>query len=295
VVTQKELEQKLSEKSIDPKCLSSVVMIQCVGSRQEPRNYCSRVCCVSALKNALRLKDEHPDINIFVLYRDMMTYGFLESFYTKARKEGIIFIPYDLNRKPVVRTSMDKNGSSSQAFVEVFEPVIGRKVEIEADLVVLATGIVPALSKDLAESYGGFVDQFGFFQEAESKWRPVDSISEGVFACGITLSPRSVSESIATAQASAQRANRVLSKQWLLSGKMVAEVRHSLCSLCLRCIDACPYGARTLESDLNQVLVNPVRCQGCGACAAVCPNSASVLSGCSDQAMMEVIDSAIFG
>jgi heterodisulfide reductase subunit A len=295
VLTQKEMEQKLSEKSIDPKNLSSIVMIQCVGSRQEPRNYCSRVCCVSALKNALRLKGENPDINIYVLYRDMMTYGFLESFYTKARKEGIIFIPYDLNRKPVVRTSRDKNASSSQVFVEVFEPVIGRKVEIEADIVVLATGIVPALSKDLVESYGGSLDEDGFFQEAESKWRPLDSITEGVFACGITLAPRSVSESIATAQAAAQRANRILSKQWLLSGKMVAEVRHSLCSLCLRCIDACPYGARTLESELNQVLVNPARCQGCGACAAVCPNSASVLSGCSDQAMMDVIDSAIFG
>jgi heterodisulfide reductase subunit A len=179
--------------------------------------------------------------------------------------------------------------------VEVFEPVIGRKVEISADLIVLATGIVPSLTGDLVESYGGSLDDDGFFREAESKWRPVDSLTEGVFACGITLSPRSVSESIATAQAAAQRANRILSKQWLYSGKMVAEVRHSLCSLCLRCIDACPYGARTLELELNQVLVNPARCQGCGACAAVCPNSASVLSGCSDQAMMEVIDSAIFG
>jgi heterodisulfide reductase subunit A2 len=295
VVTQKELEQALSEKSIEPKILSSVVMIQCVGSRQQPRNYCSRVCCVSALKNALRLKNEHPDINIFVIYRDMMSYGFLESFYTTARKEGIIFIPYDLNCKPVIRTTRDKNGSSSQTCVEVFEPVIGRKVEIEADLVVLATGIVPALSKDLVESYGGFLDEYGFFQEADSKWRPVDSLAEGVFACGTTLSPRSVSESIATAQAAAQRANRILSKQKLVSGKMVAEVRHSLCSLCLHCIDACPYGARTLETELNQVLVNPARCQGCGACAAVCPNSASVLSGCLDQAMMEVIDAAIFG
>jgi heterodisulfide reductase subunit A2 len=295
VVTQKELEQKLSEKDINPKNLSSVVMIQCVGSREQSRNYCSRICCVSALKNALRLKNENPDINIFVLYRDMMTYGFLDSYYTKARKEGIIFIPYDLNGKPIIRTGENTNSSSSETFVEVFEPVIGRNVEIFADLVVLATGIVPALSKDLVESFGGYIDDDGFFKEAESKWRPVDSITEGVFGCGITLSPRSVSESIATAQAAAQRAIRILSKQWLLSGKRVAEVRHSLCSLCLRCIEACPYGARIFESELNQVVVNPARCQGCGACAAVCPNSASVLSGFSDQAMMEVIDSALFG
>ena len=295
VLTQKELEQQLSEKSIDPKKLSSVVMIQCVGSRQEPRNYCSRVCCVSALKNAFRLKEENPDINIFVLYRDMMTYGFMESFYTQARKEGIIFIPYEINRKPCVRTEENSGSESSQVAVEIFEPIIGRQIEISADLVILATGIVPSLPKDLVEIYGGLADNYGFFQEAESKWRPVDSLTEGVFGCGISLSPRSVNESIATAQAAAQRANRILSKKWLLSGKLVAEVRHGICSLCLKCIDACPYGARTLEPEQNQIFVNPARCQGCGACAAVCPNSASVLSGYSDQAMMEVIDSAILG
>ena len=295
VVTQKELEQKLSEKSLNPKNLESVVMIQCVGSRQEPRNYCSRVCCVSALKNAFRLKEENPDINIFILYRDMMTYGFMESFFTQARKDGIIFIPYDVDRKPVVLAEEKTGDELSQVLINVFEPIIGRKIEISADLVVLATGIAPALPRDLVENYGGFADSFGFFQEAESKWRPVDSLTEGVFGCGISLSPRSVSESIATAQAAAQRASRILSKKWLLSGKMVAEVRHSICSLCLRCIDTCPYDARTLEVERNQIVVNPARCQGCGACAAVCPNSASVLSGCSDQAMMEIIDSAIFG
>lgn len=295
VVTQKELEQKLSENSIDPTQLSSVVMIQCVGSRQEPRNYCSRVCCVSALKHALDLKEKHPGINIFVLYRDIMAYGFMETFYTEARKKGIIFIPYDLSRKPDVRVDEDKKDTASPVSVKVFEPIVGRNLEIGADLVVLATGISPALPKDMVENYGASLDEHGFFREAESKWRPVDSLAEGIFACGITLSPRSISESIATAQAAAQRSLRVLSRQWLPSGKLVAQVRHSICSLCERCIDACPYGARNLEPELGQVLVNPARCQGCGACAAVCPNSASVISGCPDQAMMEVIDSAIFG
>ncbi|MFO8085471.1 MAG: FAD-dependent oxidoreductase [Desulfobacterales bacterium] len=295
VVTQKELEQKFSESSFDPASLSSVVMIQCVGSRQEPRNYCSRICCASALKNAFALKEKNPEINIFVLYRDVMAYGFLETFYTEARKKGIIFIPYDLDRKANVRINEDANSSSPPALVEVFEPTIGRNLEIEADLVVLATGIEPAFSKDMAENYGASLDDYGFFREAESKWRPVDSITEGIFACGITLSPRSISESIATAQAAAQRSVRILSRQWLPTGKLVAQVRHSLCSLCQRCIDVCPYGARILEPELDRIVVNPARCQGCGACAAVCPNSASVLSGCSDQAMMEIIDSALFG
>jgi heterodisulfide reductase subunit A2 len=295
VVTQKELEEKLAENSIDPTRLSSVVMIQCVGSRQEPRNYCSRICCVSALKNALLLKEKHPDISIFVLYRDIMAYGFMETFYTQARKEGIIFIPYDLKHKPDIHINEDKSETSLPVSVKVFEPIIGRNLDIDADLVVLATGIESALPRDMVENYGAAIDEYGFFKEAESKWRPVDSLAEGIFACGITLSPRSIAESIATAQAAAQRAKRILSRHWLPSGKIVAQVRHSLCSLCQQCIDACPYSARVLDQELNQILVNPVRCQGCGACAAVCPNSASMVSGCSDQAMMEVVDSAIFG
>ena len=158
---------------------------------------------------------------------------------------------------------------------------------------VLATGVVPNLPEDLAEAFGAEVDQDGFFQEAESKWRPVDSLKEGVFACGLAHSPRSIAESIATADAAAQRALRILSRESLPAGKVVARVRHSLCSLCERCIDACEYEARTLDLDLEKVLVNPVMCQGCGSCAAICPNGASVVEGFHKQQMLDIIDAAL--
>jgi heterodisulfide reductase subunit A len=150
-----------------------------------------------------------------------------------------------------------------------------------------------ARSEPLLLRNGVHLDPDGFFQEAESKWRPVDSLKEGVFACGLALGPRSISESIATAEAAAQRALRILGRERLATGRVVAGVRHSLCSLCEQCISACPYGARTLEADLQQVLVNPAMCQGCGACAAVCPNDASFLEGYPAQQMLAVIDAAL--
>jgi len=289
IVTQRELERKIHDNTIDPSRLGSIVMIQCVDSRQEPRNYCSRICCTTALKYALHFKEQNPEINVFILYRDMMTYGFTESYYTLARKSGVIFIQYDVDEKPQV-TPMD-----GSVRVTAVEPIIGQKVQIDADLVVLATGIVPKLTKDLAESFGATLDQDGFFEEAESKWRPVDSLKEGIFACGLAHSPRNITESIATAEAAAQRALRILSYERIPAGKVVAEVRHSLCSLCERCIEACPYGARAVDPELGKILVNAAMCQGCGSCATVCPNSASTLAGFLDQQMFDVIDSALEG
>jgi len=287
IVTQKELELKLHENQIDAAKLKSVVMIQCVDSREEPRNYCSRVCCVSALKNALYLKEKNPTCNITILYRDLMSYGFSETYYTQARRADVIFIQYDVKNKPEVVSS--KEG----LLIKTYEPIIGRQVEIEADLVVLATGIVPTLPVPLAQAFGASIDPDGFFQEAESKWRPVDSLKEGVFACGIAHSPRSITESIATAEAAAQRSLRILNQKSIPTSRVTAIVRHSLCSLCERCIDACPYGARTLDPDQTQVQVNSLMCQGCGTCVSTCPNGAAVLEGFRKQQMFDVIDAAL--
>jgi heterodisulfide reductase subunit A len=287
VITQKELEQKLAAGKIDPEQLGSVVMIQCVDSREEPRNYCSRVCCANSLKQALDLKKKNPELAVYILYRDIMAYGFTEAYYTLARKAGVIFIQYQVDKKPRVQCDPES------LEVAVFEPILGRPLQIKADLVVLATGVIPNLPRDLAQTFGAVVDQDGFFQEADSKWRPVDSLKEGIFACGLAHSPRNIPEAIATAEAAATRALRILSRERLQSGKVVATVHHSICSLCERCIDACPYGARSLDVDHKNVLVNPVMCQGCGSCAAVCPNSASVLEGFQEQQMFEVIDAAI--
>jgi heterodisulfide reductase subunit A len=287
IITQKEFEQQLSANSIDPQQLNSVVMIQCVDSREAPRNYCSRVCCANALKQALYLKEHHPEMAVYILYRDLMAYGFSETYYTQARKANVMFIQYRVDQKPVVEAATDG------LEVTVLEPIIGQHLKIKSDLVVLATGIVPSLPQELVKMCGAALDQDGFFQEAESKWRPVDSLKEGVFACGLAHSPRNIAESITTAEAAAQRALRILARERLPAGKVVASVRHSLCSLCERCIDACPYGARAIDHDHEMVRVNPVMCQGCGTCAAVCPNSASILEGFRGQQMFEMIDVAI--
>ncbi len=286
VVTQKELEQKTFSKEIDYKTIDTVAMIQCVGSREEPRNYCSRVCCASTLKHILHMKKENPDLSIYVFYRDMMTYGFTETWFTEARRAGAVFIPYTVDARPEV---MVEDGASGVS-VTAYEPLLEARVQVNADLLVLATGIVPTLPVSLANAFGAGIDDDGFFMEAEPKWRPLDSLKEGVFACGIALGPRSITESVATAQAAAQRALRILSKTALSRASVTARVRHSLCSLCERCIDVCPYGARSVDIDMQRVLVNATMCQGCGNCASECPNSASVVDGFFDGRMLDMID-----
>jgi heterodisulfide reductase subunit A len=287
IITQHKLEERLHTGDLKPAGLRSVVMIQCVDSRDENRRYCSRICCSSALKNALYLKEQNPEVDIYVLYRDIMAYGFLEAHYTKARKAGIVFIQYDLDGLPVVRTEGDTIS------VTVRDPVLGRDLLLEPDLLALSTGMVPGDQKNLSEIFGVEVDEDGFFREAESKWRPVDFLKSGVFMCGLAHSPRSIEESIASAEAAAQRALSIIGSERISSSSVVAEVRSSLCSLCERCIDACPYGARWRDEDEERIMVNELACQGCGSCAAACPNSASVLRGYSDQQMLAVIDAAL--
>ena len=283
IITQKELTKGLTSQEIDPQKMNSLVMIQCVDSREQFRNYCSRVCCSTALKNALKLLELNPNLSITVFYRDMMSYGFTESFFTEARKKGVLFIQYEKDNKPEVTVVEDR------LKVTGYEPILGRDIEINTDLVVLATGVRPNYSKRLADGLNIQVESHGFFQEAESKWRPVDSIKDGVFACGLAHSPRNITESIASAQAAAQKSLRILSDDKLIAAKTVAAVRQSLCSHCERCIEVCPYEARTIDPETDEIVVNPAMCQGCGACAAVCPNSASILNGFSDQLMLDEI------
>jgi heterodisulfide reductase subunit A len=262
-------------------------MIQCVDSREEPRNYCSRICCTSALKNALYLKEKNPAIEVYILYRDMMSYGFLETYYTQARRQGVIFVQYDVKDKP--RLTLEDGHPS----LLVKDPILDRELRLKPDLLALSTGIIPNNGRSLAHLFGVETNQDGFFLEAESKWRPVDFIKEGIFMAGIAHSPRSITESIATAQAAAERALRILSSERLAAGSLVAEVRHSLCSLCERCIGACPYGARRYEEEDDRIVVDEIMCQGCGSCAAICPNSASVLRGYRNEQVFDMIDAAL--
>jgi heterodisulfide reductase subunit A len=277
----------LADGSLDPSGLSAVAMIQCVGSREEPRNYCSRICCTSALKNALTLKERNPGMEVYIFYRDLMAYGFLETYYTQARRAGVIFVHYDVESKPEVKV---ENG---RPLISAMDPILGRELSVRPDLLILSMGIVPAEVKDLAEHLGLELNQDGFFLEADSKWRPVDFIKEGVFVCGIAHSPRSMTESIAMAEAAAERALRILSNENLAAGTVSAEVRHSLCALCERCIAACPYGARWYDEEEEKIMVDELMCQGCGSCAAVCPNSASVVRGFRDQQVFHIIDAAL--
>jgi len=216
-----------------------------------------------------------------------MSYGFLETHFTRARQAGIIFIQYPVHDKPRV---MAEDG---KLLVAATDPILDRELTLQPDLLVLSTGIVPDGQQDMAAIFGVECNRDGFFQEAESKWRPVDFLKEGIFMCGLAHSPRSITESMAMAEASVQRALRILSRGELAAGATVAEVRHTLCSLCEQCIPACPYGARWLDEEEEKVVVDELMCQGCGSCATVCPNSASVLRGHRDEQMFAVIDAAL--
>jgi heterodisulfide reductase subunit A2 len=288
IVTQHELETRLENGALDPAGLGSVAMIQCVGSREEGRNYCSRVCCSSALKNALYLKQKNPDVKVYIFYRDMMTYGFLEAYYTQARREGIVFIQYTPDKKPDV--SLLEGG---EIRITAYDPILGRNLVLEPELVVLSTGIVPHEQRKLADLFGIEVNEDGFFREAEYKWLPVNSRKRGIFICGMAHSPRSIPESIAMAQAAAQRALVMLNGGQIQSGNTVAQVRRSLCSLCERCVSACPYDARRRSEEEDVIEIDELACQGCGSCAAICPNGASVVRGHSDRQVLAMLDAAL--
>jgi heterodisulfide reductase subunit A len=289
IVTQKELEERLADGSLDPKALSSVVMIQCAGTREEPYNYCSRVCCPTAVKHALRFKEENPEVQVRIFVRDVMTPGFTEAYANRAREAGVVFIRYELDRKPEVKPG------EKGVVLSAWEPILERDIRIDADLLVLAGGVEPTLPRELAAAFGAALDEDGFFQEADSKWRPVDSMQEGIFACGLALSPRPVPDSVASAGAAAERALRILVREEIRADRIVARVHHAYCSRCELCVDACPYGARFLDPEEQVIQVNPVMCQACGACAAICPNSAAVLDGFDDARMLESLDAALDG
>ncbi|WP_300461543.1 response regulator [Desulfobacula sp.] len=287
VFTQKEFEMAIQDQTIHPEQLNSVVMIQCSGTRDERRNYCSRICCIRALKNALFLKEKNSDTQVYILYRDMMSYGFFEDYYTRAKTLGVIFFQYDLENKPVTEFT------DGHCLVKTHDLLLDMPVEIEADCVIHATGILPDLPEALADQYGAALDGFHFFKEADSKFRPVDSMNYRVFSCGLSLKPCTIEEAVSSAEAAAIRAVRVLAHERLVSGKTVATTRTATCSLCEMCVDTCPYGARFVDSLEEKIVIDPAACQGCGVCAAVCPSGSAVLEGLGSQQMLDAIDMAL--
>lgn len=284
VITQLELEGLIHQRAL-PKS-KQIVMIQCVGSRDEERPYCSRVCCAQAIKNALALIEEDPNRQIYVLYRDMRTYGFMEDCYRKARESGVIFIRYEENERPQVQKE------DGNILVTVQDKCINEDISIRADLLVLSTGIVPdPENEELSLKLKVPLDTQGFFSEAHVKLRPVDFASSGIFVCGLGHSPGLIPEIITKAKAAAGRAMTVLSKEHLETGGIVALVEAEKCTSCLTCVRGCPYAAISINEE-GIAEVNPAKCQGCGICAADCPAKAIQLQGFEDVqeiSMLELI------
>jgi heterodisulfide reductase subunit A len=283
IMRQGELEIKLAEGELSSSELERVVMIQCVGSRDpRRRSYCSRICCQAALKNAAKIKEINPRAEIYILYRDLMSYGSMESRYRELREEGVQFIPYSLDQPPEV------NVEAGIPLVGFFEPVLRRPVEMHVDLLALSTGVVPSENSGLARILGVALNQDGFFQEMDAKWRPVDLTRTGVFACGLSHSPRSLTESLVQARAAAMRAVNLVSKGSLLSSKGISAVRDALCARCGICISVCPFDARRLVDDRIQVIA--AACQGCGLCAAACPSGAAWIPLSTDRQIMGALE-----
>jgi heterodisulfide reductase subunit A-like polyferredoxin len=280
VTTQKELEEKIALHPHHLKDLKNVVMIQCVGSRNGDRPYCSRICCSEAIKNALTLKSISPEMNIYVLYRDIRTYGFKEDYYEKAREAGVLFIRYDPEREPRLETE----GEGLR--VVVHEPILHDDLLIQTDLLVLSPGIVPVFENEsLSKMLKVPLNEDGFFLEAHMKLRPVDFATEGIFLAGLAHSPKSIDESISQANAAVARALTYLSKTELETIGIISEVDERKCNGCGLCESVCPYKAieiltkRTIVGEKLVAQINKALCKGCGACTASCRSGSIDLKG----------------
>jgi heterodisulfide reductase subunit A len=288
VVTQSELEQRLVKN--EGTALQNVVMIQCVGSRTDTRPYCSRVCCGEAVKNALKIKEQNPDANIYILYRDMRTYGLAEDHYRKAREAGVIFLRYDEDQKPVIQAKAKRNGGGFE--VSLFDLILHEPLRLDADLVVLSVPVIPpAENSQLAQMLKVPLNDDGFFLEAHVKLRPVDFATEGVFVCGMAHGPKSIEEAVAQANAAVSRACTILSKDVLEAEGTVAFVNERRCSGCGACVSVCAYNAIELDSEKKMAQVNTALCKGCGACAATCRSSAIDLNGFTNEELVSVVTS----
>ncbi len=287
IITQRELEKLIADKKIDVNSQNPIVMIQCVGSREGVHLYCSRVCCSQALKNTLKIKKENPRANILIFYQDIMTYGFQEEYYTKTRETGVVFIRYNVNSKPQLKIERNK------LELKIRDPVLSKELVINPGLVVLSTGMIPENNEILAKISDVPLDEDGFFEEANVKFRPVEFLRDGVFVCGLAHSPRSIKESIIQAKAAAGKASVLLSQQKLLSRRYIAQVNERWCSGCEVCISSCSYKARIIDESKKIAKVIATLCRGCGICAAVCPNGATKLKGHEDKQILSVVDAAI--
>ena len=285
VVTQLELEKRLAGRAKN-RAPDSVVMIQCAGSRGDDLNYCSKVCCNHAVKNALRIKEINPDSQVIVLYRDMRTYGFAEDAYLEARRKGVVFIPYSLATRPKL---YEKGRRLHVAF---YDPILREDVDMTPDLVALSVGIVPESTEELSLMLKAPLTDDKFFLEAHVKLRPVELPVDGVYVCGLAHGPKPVDETIAQAQAAAAKAAIPLVKGSVSVAPIVSQVDEATCIGCSICASLCPYGA------IEMVKVDKKRkartiaasCKGCGICASHCPTFAISMGGFTNEQILAQIE-----
>ncbi len=256
----------------------TLVMIQCVGSRCEERNYCSRVCCGHAVKNALKLKKKNPDMDIYVLFRDMRTYGFKEDNYREAADNGVMFIRYTPEDPPQIEAV--EEGGKSVLRINVPDPILGQRLELDADIVSLAAAVIPAAAtQELASMFKVALSPDQFFKEAHVKLRPVEFATDGAYLCGTAHYPKHLPETINQAYGAASRVLTLLSKDTVMTSGTVAHIDSDSCVGCLTCQPLCPYEAIGYNSQKGVCAINKILCKGCGNCASACPSHSALLGG----------------
>lgn len=283
VITQLELEHLLKTQSCNA---NTIVMIQCVGARNETREYCSRICCITALKNAQIILQQNPQASVYILYRDMQSYGALETLYRKARELGAIFIPYTPQKPPRVNSEQ----------IIVFDEFLSREIALPYDLVVLSTPLIPySESKQLAQILKIPTDSHGFFLEAHAKLRPLDFATDGIYLCGSARWPATISESISQALGAASRATIPLKKGRVVTEPLVSVVEITQCIGCGLCEVVCPYNAirveETPQGNIAQTI--PASCRGCGVCGAACPSMAITMQHYHDDQICAAINALV--
>jgi heterodisulfide reductase subunit A len=284
VVPQRELEKLIAEKDAKVSAAKSVVMIQCVGSRNAERPYCSRYCCSEAIKNALKLKEADPEKDVTILYRDIRTFGLKEDYYKRARELNVKFVRYDEDRKPEVRQD------GNQVAVRVFDPILNEPVELKTDLLALSVGTVPNPgNEDIGKMLKVPTNQDGFFLEAHVKLRPVDFQTDGVFMCGMSHAPKLSEEAVTQAFAAVSRACTILSKDYIEAEGKTAYVIKERCMACGLCEINCPFSAISVDAKEACAVVNSVLCKGCGVCTASCRMNAADLNGFNNEEVLAQI------